>query len=101
MPADLRAALGELSLVIVKGDANYRRLVEDRHWPPDAPFEPITAYFPAPLVALRTFKSEVIVGLDPGQAEKEQAADPDWLVNGRRGVIQARLAPESRTRAAP
>lgn len=47
--------------------------------------------FPAPLVALRTFKSELVVGLAPGQAEREQAADPEWLVNGRRGVIQARL----------
>lgn len=91
MPADLRAALGEMNLVIVKGDANYRRLVEDRHWPPTTPFAAVTAHFPAPVVALRTFKSELIVGLSEGQAEREAAADPDWLVNGRRGVIQAAL----------
>ncbi len=91
MPADLRAALGEMNLVIVKGDANYRRLVGDRHWPHTTPFAAVTAHFPAPVVALRTFKSELLVGLAEGQAEREAAADRDWLVNGRRGVIQADL----------
>jgi hypothetical protein len=38
---------------------------------------------------LRTLKGELIVGLKPGQAEAVAAADPAWLVNGRRGVIQA------------
>jgi len=95
MPADLRAALGEMNLVIVKGDANYRRLVEDRHWPPTASFAALTAHFPAPVVALRTFKSELVVGLAEGQAEREAAADADWLVNGRRGVIQAALKNEA------
>lgn len=91
MPADLRATLAKLDLVIVKGDANYRRLVGDRHWPHTASFTDLTAHFPAPLVALRTFKSEVAVGLAPGQAEKAAAEDPDWLVDGQRGVIQARV----------
>lgn len=91
LPDDLRAALSEMHLVIVKGDANYRRLVGDRHWSSTASFAELTAHFPAPLVALRTFKSEVAVGLAPGQAEREAAKDPDWLVNGKRGVIQARV----------
>ena len=91
MPADLSVALGELDLVIVKGDANYRRLVGDRHWSPTVPFAELTAYFPAPLVALRTFKSELVVGLLPGQAEQAASEERDWLVNGKRGVIQARL----------
>jgi hypothetical protein len=91
MPADLRAALGEMDLVIIKGDANYRRLVGDLYWPPTSSFKELTTYFPAPLVALRTFKSEVAVGLAPGQAERAAAQDPQWLVNGKRGVIQARV----------
>ncbi len=91
MPPDLRASLAEMDLVIVKGDANYRRLVGDLYWPPTASFADLTAHFPAPLVALRTFKSEVVAGLAHGQAEQAAAADPDWLVNGKRGVIQARL----------
>ena len=91
MPADLLTALGGLDLVIVKGDANYRRLVGDAHWPPTTSFVETTAHFPAPLVALRTFKSELIVGLAPGQAEQAAAEDPHWLVSGVRGVIQANL----------
>ncbi|MCU0509106.1 MAG: damage-control phosphatase ARMT1 family protein [Anaerolineae bacterium] len=91
MPARLRATLAEMNLVVVKGDANYRRLVEDRHWPHTTPFAQVTAHFPAPVVALRTFKSELVVGLAAGQAEREAATDPEWLVNGRRGVIQAAI----------
>jgi uncharacterized protein with ATP-grasp and redox domains len=91
MPTGLQTALGGLGLVIVKGDANYRRLVGDRHWLPTSPFAELTAYFPAPVVALRTFKAELAVGLAPGQAEQAATEDPNWLVNGKRGVIQARL----------
>ncbi len=89
LPDDLREDLAAAGLVLVKGDANYRRLLGDAHWPPSTPFAHAVGYFPAPLVALRTLKGELIVGLQPGQAEAVAAADPAWLVNGRRGVIQA------------
>jgi Damage-control phosphatase ARMT1-like domain len=91
LPDDLRGRLAAMDLVCVKGDANYRRLVGDVHWTPDTPFAQVTGYFPAPVAALRTFKSEVVVGLRPGQAEDLGAEDPEWRVNGQRGVIQARL----------
>lgn len=91
LPHDLRADLAAADLVLVKGDANYRRLLGDAHWPPTTPFAHAVGYFPAPVVALRTLKGELIVGLQPGQAEAAVAADPAWLVNGRRGVIQAHL----------
>jgi hypothetical protein len=74
--------------VISKGDANYRRFLGDAHWPPTTPFEAIVEYFPAPLVALRALKSEVIAGLAPGQAEQLQQEDPDWMVDGLRGIVQ-------------
>jgi len=88
MPSHLRRTLREAGLVIVKGDANYRRLLGDRHWPHTTRLEDATTYFPAPFVTLRTVKSEIMVGLQPGQAEALQAEDPDWLVNGKRGIIQ-------------
>jgi hypothetical protein len=90
-PGDLRDRMGAMDLVFVKGDANYRRLVGDVHWASDTPFAQVTRYFPAPVAALRTFKSEVVVGLEPGQAERLDAEDPEWRVNGQRGVIQVRL----------
>jgi uncharacterized protein with ATP-grasp and redox domains len=91
LPPDLHKELASVDLVILKGDVNYRRLVGDVHWPPTTPFEAATAYFPAPLVALRTMKAELIVGLGTGDAEQLQEGDPEWMVNGQRGLIQARL----------
>jgi uncharacterized protein with ATP-grasp and redox domains len=88
MPAHLRQELASAGLVLVKGDVNYRRLLDDRHWPPTTRMEAVCAYFPAPFVALRTLKGEIMVGLQPGQAQALQAEDPTWLINGKRGVIQ-------------
>ncbi len=87
MPSHLRGELAQAALVVVKGDVNYRRLLDDRHWPHTTRMEDVTAYFPAPFVALRTLKGEIMVGLEPGQAERLFAEDPAWLINGKRGVI--------------
>jgi len=88
MREDLIEELSRSNLVISKGDANYRRLLGDQHWPFTTPFADIVAYFPAPLAALRTLKSELVCGLSPAQAETVAAKDPEWLVNGRWGLIQ-------------
>jgi hypothetical protein len=80
--------LGRSDLVILKGDVNYRRLLDDCHWPPTTRLEDVTGYFPASFLTLRTLKGEIMVGLEPGQAEALSAADPTWLINGKRGVIQ-------------
>ncbi len=89
MPEDLRQELAQSQLVFVKGDANYRRLLGDRHWEFTTNFEDIVDYFPAPfLVALRTLKSEVAAGLQPEQVEALNQEDPQWLVNGKWGLIQ-------------
>lgn len=87
-PDALRAELARARIVIAKGDANYRRLVGDRHWPATTPFDRIASYRPAPLLALRTLKSEVVAGLAPGQAETAQSTDPDWMNDGQWGLIQ-------------
>jgi uncharacterized protein with ATP-grasp and redox domains len=91
LPTDLLPTLAAADLVIVKGDANYRRLLGDAHWPYETLFGQITAYFPASLLALRTLKSEIVVGLAEGESARLQAQDPNWLINGTRGVIQGRL----------
>lgn len=88
MPADLMAMFAAADIVLTKGDANYRRLVGDAPWPPETPFAEATAYFPSPLLALRTLKAETVVGLPPGQADQLAAEDATWLTNGKRGVIQ-------------
>jgi uncharacterized protein with ATP-grasp and redox domains len=88
MPQELKRELGEAALVISKGDAQYRRLLGDRHWPYSTPLEKIVSYFPTSLVILRASKSEVMAGLKPGQAEELSQVDPEWLYNGRWGLIQ-------------
>ncbi len=88
MPADLAANLQAAHLVISKGDANYRRLLGDRHWAFADSFAEIVAYFPAPLLALRTLKSEIVAGLAPEQVQTMPTRDPNWLINGRWGLIQ-------------
>jgi uncharacterized protein with ATP-grasp and redox domains len=88
MPDSLYDDLGKANLVISKGDANYRRFLGDRHWPFTTPFADITRYRPAPLAALRVLKSEVACGLEPEQPALLRQKDPEWLIDGRWGVIQ-------------
>lgn len=90
-PAGVLAWFADAALVISKGDLNYRRVVGDALWPAATPFAGVTAYFPAPLLALRTLKSDPVVGLLPGQAERLEAESPGWRTDGRRGVIQFSL----------
>jgi uncharacterized protein with ATP-grasp and redox domains len=88
MPEPLQQELARSSLILIKGDANYRRCLGDRHWPFTTALEDIVCYFPAPFVALRTLKSEVAAGLRSEQMETLQQEDPQWLTNGQWGVIQ-------------
>ncbi|MFR0356377.1 damage-control phosphatase ARMT1 family protein [Streptomyces sediminimaris] len=91
MPGDLRAELASATLTIVKGDLNYRRLVGDRLWPPTTPFSGVTAHFPGPVAALRTLKSDVITGLDPGTEAALMAAEGQrWRTGGTHALIQVR-----------
>ncbi|MFC1411284.1 damage-control phosphatase ARMT1 family protein [Streptacidiphilus sp. N1-12] len=89
MPDDLRAELASATLTLTKGDLNYRRLVEDRHWPATTPFAAVTAAFPGPVAALRTVKSDVVVGLDPATAAALES-HPGWRTSGTRAVLQFR-----------
>jgi uncharacterized protein with ATP-grasp and redox domains len=88
MPPRFESFFARAALVISKGDANYRRIVGDALWAAETPFTQVTEYFPAPLLALRSLKSNPIVGLPPGLADRLDGADASWRVNGRRGVAQ-------------
>lgn len=88
MPVDLRDELAQSALLIFKGDANYRRLLGDRHWPYTAPFNAIVNQPAAAVLALRTLKAELAAGLLPAQIKRLDHDEPDWMVNGRWGVIQ-------------
>ena len=92
MPPALRRDLTSSALIVVKGDANYRRALGDRPWPYDAPFADVCSYFPAPVLCLRTLKAELGTGMDIDKVNAASKADPNWLTNGKWGVLQFREA---------
>lgn len=86
---DLYAELSQAYLVFFKGDLNYRKLTADRRWPHTTSYKrALNGFLPAPLVSLRTLKAEVVVGLQPGQAEKAEEQNKEWLSSGHFAVIQ-------------
>jgi hypothetical protein len=90
LPTDLATELAEATAVIIKGDLNYRRLVGDAHWAPTTSFQDLTSYFPAPLAALRTLKSDVAVGVDPDRLTHLESTAPGWRTDGTHAVIHVR-----------
>jgi Damage-control phosphatase ARMT1-like domain len=88
MPADLAGEFAQASLTILKGDLNYRRLVGDREWPADTPFPGVVAYFPGPVAALRTLKSDVVTGLSPATVAGLDATGQPWRTDGNHALIQ-------------
>lgn len=93
MPADLRAEFTGAAMTILKGDLNYRRLVGDQLWPPTTPFTETAGHFPSPVAALRTLKSDVIVGVDAATVAQLDSTGMPWRTNGRHAVIQVDLRP--------
>lgn len=91
MPADLADEFADASMIILKGDLNYRRLVGDYHWPPTTAFADTEAYFPGRVVALRTLKSEAVVGIESTIVTDLDSTDQPWRTNGTYGLVQARI----------
>jgi len=80
----LYSQLSEANILIFKGDLNYRKLVGDLSWSTETTFlESLQGFNPAPLVALRTLKADVCVGLGDGQAEATATLDENFMVNGK------------------
>ncbi len=95
MPRGLRRVFETGQFVVLKGDANYRRAVGDTEWPAKSTFGEVLEYFPVPLIALRTLKSNALAGI-PGEVQALRDNDgPSWRIDGRAGVIQLHK-PETR-----
>ncbi|MBO4270969.1 damage-control phosphatase ARMT1 family protein [Microbispora triticiradicis] len=92
MPDDLRGEFAAADLTITKGDLNYRRLTGDRMWPPATPFAAVTGYFPGPVVALRTLKSDALVGVPEHTVAELDATGRSWRTSGTHAMIQGRGA---------
>lgn len=88
LPPRLFRPFASAALVIAKGDVNYRRATNDALWPAEATLADAVPDFPAPLVVLRTLKSDTLVGVPPDVQARLNTEEPDWRVNGSYGVIQ-------------
>ena len=88
LPEDLRRDFESSNLVIFKGDVNYRRLLEDRRWDISESMETLVDYFPTNLAVIRTMKSELVVDIPREMAEQLESEDPEWKINGLRGMIR-------------
>lgn len=88
---DLLERYRKAPVVIFKGDANYRRLLDDRkHLYFTGPNEYITPFWPADgvFIALRTLKSGVAMGIQYFDIQKaEQESPNDWMTSGKYGQI--------------
>lgn len=94
LPERFRRQFTPNSLVISKGDANYRRMVADVIWPPATSLADVLTAFPAPVLALRTMKSDPAAGLPAESVAQLDRDNPGWRVIGKYGLIQC-TAPES------
>ncbi len=98
---DISRLYAAADVVVLKGDANFRRIVEDRRWDPTTPLH--VAWAPvgvddgsvAPAVAsLRTLKSESLVGIHPDAlARADRAFGDGWRVSGTVGHISLLCRP--------
>lgn len=87
-PRHIASALAAASIVVIKGDANYRRLVGDAVWPPGALFSEAASYMGTSVVCARTLKSDALVGLTPDRELRLDAEHPRWRIDGSRGLVQ-------------
>ncbi|GAA3607404.1 damage-control phosphatase ARMT1 family protein [Kineosporia mesophila] len=87
-PPDLQKHYARADLTLLKGDLNYRRLVGDAAWPATTPFGAVTSYWPGRVAALRTLKSDVLVGVDEERLAALDATGEAWRTSGRHAVIQ-------------
>ena len=95
LPDRILTPFAEAGLIIIKGDMNYRRLLNDTIVPATDPLSSWAPPMPAPTVMLRTMKGDPIAGLDPARLNALDSEHPGWRTAGKHGVIQV-LAPGTR-----
>ncbi|KAJ5908436.1 hypothetical protein N7495_001118 [Penicillium taxi] len=95
---DLFEDLKESELVLFKGDLNYRKLTNDSEWDPTTPFTtaigPMGPKSGIRVLAFRTCKADVVVGLPAGEDERLRQL-PDgggsksrkWAWSGKWAVV--------------
>lgn len=90
---------------MLQGDANYRRVLDDRQWDFATPSSEIFSYWralglssghvsapvPVRVCTLRALKSEVACGVDEARRRVVEERDPRWMVGGDWALIQCNV----------
>src|SRR5690606_36206605 len=83
----IKQSFSDGSVLVFNGDANYRRLVEDREWRYTTPLDNMLDYLGHACFSIRTLNSEIVLGLHESQINSLVNTDKDWLTNGKYGLI--------------
>ena len=78
----------KVGMIIVKGDLNYRRLVEDKKWRITKNIRSCIDYFNRPILILRSLKSDTLIGMDRATVKEYDREQPNWKITGDYGMIQ-------------
>ena len=84
IPGRIKKTFAESDLVVFKGDLNYRKLVEDRHWSFSMDTAELVKHMGRNCLIIRILKSELITGL----ANVPDTANTEWMYNSKYGIIQ-------------
>ncbi|ESO11602.1 hypothetical protein HELRODRAFT_190024 [Helobdella robusta] len=89
---DLYQQLSESTLVIFKGDLNYRKVTGDRKWDPTVCFgKVLNGFHPSSFCCLRTLKSDTLVGVTHEAVQRAKEERADWMISGQFAVVQSIL----------
>ena len=83
-PKKIKQIFLKSSLIVFKGDLNYRKLVEDRHWHYDTDTKKLIGHIHNNCLIMRVLKSEIITSLDT----VPETSNREWMHNGKYGIIQ-------------
>ncbi|XP_062133355.1 damage-control phosphatase ARMT1 [Drosophila sulfurigaster albostrigata] len=77
------------TLVIFKGDLNYRKLLDDINRSSTTPFRDcLGGFMPTSICALRVIKSDIYSGMPLCTVDWLTEDDPHWMMRGEKAVIQ-------------
>lgn len=86
---DLYKKLSNASLIIFKGDLNYRKLLGDFNCEYSTNFKKaLRGFDPSNVIALRTIKADLCAGLPDETQSLLDKEEPEWTNTGKYGLIQ-------------
>ncbi|KAL3274871.1 hypothetical protein HHI36_019653 [Cryptolaemus montrouzieri] len=81
--------LEETKLIVIKGDLNYRKCLEDKNLDPTTPIrKALNEFCPSNILLIRILKCDVVCDIPQSNIEKLEKVNDNWMDCGHFGVIQ-------------